>query len=73
MQPNKRVKIDPTFYLIERKIIVFAKFDENSSLNMTLTDIAEAISKPAHINEYELNETSLLRAKALGYTCNRVM
>lgn len=39
MQPTKKVKIDPTFYLIDRKIIVFAKFDEQSSLNLTLTDI----------------------------------
>lgn len=48
--PSKKVKIDPTFYLIDKKIIVFVKFDQDSTLTITLTDIAESISKPAHIS-----------------------
>jgi hypothetical protein len=39
---------------------------------MVLTDIAEPLSKPAHINEFEISRTSLLRAKALGYTYHRI-
>lgn len=50
MQPTKKVKIDPTLYLIDKKIIVFVKFDQDSALTITLTDIAESISKPAHIS-----------------------
>lgn len=73
MQPEKKVKADPSFYLIDQKIIAFAKFDEHSDLSMFLTDIAESVSKPAHISEYDINETSLLRAKSLGYTADRVL
>jgi hypothetical protein len=76
LQPSKKAKAEQSFYLINRKIITFARLDEQESLkevNRFLTDVAESISKPAHISEYEINETSLLRAKSLGYTTQAVI
>ena len=56
------------FYVMDKKIYIFTHTQNYTTINIFLTDIAEPISKPAHINEFEINRTSLLRAKALGYT-----
>ena len=55
IHPTKKVKEDRsmTFHLIDRRIISFIKFDEHPEfhkVNMALTNIAESISKPAHIS-----------------------
>jgi hypothetical protein len=57
---------------MDKKIYIFTETQNYAAINTTLTDIAEPISKPAHINEFEINSTSLLRAKALGYTYERI-
>lgn len=38
------------FYIIDKKIYIFTKTKDYSRLNGVLTDIAEPLSKPAHIN-----------------------
>ena len=78
VQAMKKVKRDEPdtnagFYIFKTKIIKFTELQDNAGLNIILTDIAESISKPAHINEYEITKPSLLRAKALGYTWERVI
>jgi hypothetical protein len=60
------------FYVMNMKIYIFTERRDYANINMVLTDIAEPLSKPAHINEFEVNRTSLLRAKALGYTYDRI-
>lgn len=60
------------FYVMDKKIYIFTETRDYTNINMVLTDIAEPLSKPAHINEFEINRTSLLRAKALGYTYDRI-
>jgi hypothetical protein len=71
---RKRVKQEQRgdFYVMDKKIYIFTETKDYANINMVLTDIAEPLSKPAHINEFEINRTSLLRAKALGYTYDRI-
>jgi len=50
MRPNESSSNKQGFYVFGNKIIKFTEDKDYAGINMILTDIAEAITKPAHIN-----------------------
>lgn len=60
-------------FIIDRSVYLLTSSPYYKDSYKVLAEISEPISRPTYIHEYELNQTSIIKAIALGYTKDKII
>lgn len=60
-------------FIIERSVYLLTSSPHYKDSYKALAEISEPKSRPTYIHEYEINQSSIIKAIALGYTKEKII